>query len=114
MYFNLSSIFAIISSILAIVVLIYLRIIYKNDRKTKQMSKAAYVLLVAFLLQFISFIIFSIFSFGQSHFFIGTIILLSSFSPYILGRIIRNFDKVNNFIYLQMLIFLVDIILIVY
>lgn len=111
---NILNYFVILSSFLAVGVLLYLRIIYKNERKTKQMSKAAYVLLVAFFLQFVSFTIYSIIAFNQTQYLKSLFLLAALISPYVLGRIIRNFEKVNNYIYFQMAIFLSVIFLVVY
>ncbi len=112
MTFNLIKLCSLLSTLLAIFTLIYLRVVYKNEFKTKQMSKSAYVLLVAFFLQAISLLSFAFFSFQTSHFIIGSVLILSVLSPYILGRVIKDFDKVNYFIYLQIIIFSLDLVLI--
>ena len=112
MAFNLLKFISTIATLLAIFSLIYLRLMYRNEKKTKQMSKTAYILLVAFLLQLVSFTLFSIISFKNEHTWIAIGILFSAMSPYVLGRMIKDFEKVNYFIYLQIMIFIADLFLI--
>lgn len=112
MAFNIVKLISLLSTVLAIIALGYLRAVYTSESKTKQMSKTAYVLLVAFLLQTVSLLTLTIFSFKNSEFLVGTLLFLSVLSPYVLGRIIKDFEKVNLFIYLQIFIFILDIFLI--
>ena len=112
MIFNLIKIFSLFSTFLAIAALVYLRAVYMNELKTKQMSKTAYVLLVAYLTQALSLLAFAFLSYQNAHPLIASILVLSVLSPYILGRIIKDFDKVNFYIYFQISIFVLDIILV--
>ena len=110
MGFKVVQLFSMISTALAIVTLLYLKTIFLDDTKTKTMSKAAYVLLVAFLLQAISFSVLTVMDFLHKEPLLALFIMLSGLSPYIIGRIQKDFEKVTLFLYLQVFIFALDLI----
>jgi hypothetical protein len=105
---------AFFSTLLAIIVVLYLQRVYLDETKTKRMSKAAYLLLVAYILQFTSLFLFSVMAFKEHHFFLGALVFVTALSPYILGYFGRDFNKVKIYIYLQLSIFFLDLLIIIF
>lgn len=110
----ISQILGIISCLLAMVILVFLKNVYHNEGKTKQMSKAAYVLLVAYLLQITSFSFLIFFKFKLHNHLSAWVLIISTFFPYVLGKMIKDFDKVNNYIHAQMAMFVLSLFFILY
>jgi hypothetical protein len=112
-YFIVSS-SLVLSIVYTMTIIFWLGRIYLDSSKIKLMSKAAYCLLVGYIIQFILFSFYAILAFRNNHWMLGIIIFISSLSPYIIGRLGKDFNNVKFYIYLQLSIYSIDLLIVAF